>query len=406
MNFREAVSIAMESLQVNRLRSALTLLGIVIGVMTVIVVISFISGLNSFVADEVFDLGGDVFIINRTPNIVIDPDEWNTIRQRKNLLLVDANAVREYCTDCLAVGARLASTAQVKYGREFLLTTQVRGITPEVPEILAENLEAGRTITDYDVRHSVRITVVGADVVDNLFPFVDPIGKTLLVNNREFEIVGVGEREGSLMGQSRDNWVAIPITSFQRMWGARRSVRIYAKANGEERIESAADQARMILRVRRHVDFADDDDFAISTNETFLQIWANISRTFFAVTVAIASISLVVGGIVVMNIMLASVTERTREIGIRKATGARRADILHQFLIESATLALVGGVVGVVLAIAIATGVSALTGLPSAIEWWTILLGIVVSTSVGLFFGIWPAMKAARLDPIAALRGE
>ena len=406
MNFREAVSIAMESLQVNRLRSALTLLGIVIGVMTVIVVISFISGLNSFVADEVFDLGGDVFIINRTPNIVIDPDEWNTIRQRKNLLLVDANAVREYCTDCLAVGARLASTAQVKYGREFLLTTQVRGITPEVPEILAENLEAGRTITDYDVRHSVRITVVGADVVDNLFPFVDPIGKTLLVNNREFEIVGVGEREGSLMGQSRDNWVAIPITSFQRMWGARRSVRIYAKANGEERIESAADQARMILRVRRHVDFADDDDFAISTNETFLQIWANISRTFFAVTVAIASISLVVGGIVVMNIMLASVTERTREIGIRKATGARRADILHQFLIESATLALVGGVVGVVLAIAIATGVSALTGLPSAIEWWAILLGIVVSTSVGLFFGIWPAMKAARLDPIAALRGE
>ena len=406
MNFREAVSIAMESLQVNRLRSALTLLGIVIGVMTVIVVISFISGLNSFVADEVFDLGGDVFIINRTPNIVIDPDEWNTIRQRKNLLLDDANAVREYCTDCLAVGARLASTAQVKYGREFLSTTQVRGITPEVPEILAENLEAGRTITDYDVRHSVRVTVVGADVVDNLFPFVDPIGKTLLVNNREFEIVGVGEREGSLMGQSRDNWVAIPITSFQRMWGARRSVRIYAKANGEERIESAADQTRMILRVRRHVDFADDDDFAISTNETFLQIWANISRTFFAVTVAIASISLVVGGIVVMNIMLVSVTERTREIGIRKATGARRADILHQFLIESATLALVGGVVGVVLAIAIATGVSALTGLPSAIEWWTILLGIVVSTSVGLFFGIWPAMKAARLDPITALRHE
>ena len=406
MNFREAVSIAMESLQVNRLRSALTLLGIVIGVMTVIVVISFISGLNSFVADEVFDLGGDVFIINRTPNIVIDPDEWNTMRQRKNLLLDDANAVREYCTDCLAVGARLASTAQVKYGREFLSTTQVRGITPEVPEILAENLEAGRTITDYDVRHSVRVTVVGADVVDNLFPFVDPIGKTLLVNNREFEIVGVGDREGSLMGQSRDNWVAIPITSFQRMWGARRSVRIYAKANGEERIESAADQTRMILRVRRHVDFADDDDFAISTNETFLQIWANISRTFFAVTVAIASISLVVGGIVVMNIMLVSVTERTREIGIRKATGARRADILHQFLIESATLALVGGVVGVVLAIAIATGVSALTGLPSAIEWWTILLGIVVSTSVGLFFGIWPAMKAARLDPITALRHE
>jgi putative ABC transport system permease protein len=406
MNLREAVTVALDSLRVNRLRSALTLLGIVIGVMTVIVVISFISGLNSFVADEVFDLGGDVFIINRTPNIVINPDEWNTIRQRKNLLLDDADAVRDRCTDCLAVGAQLNSTAQVKYGREFLPNTQVRGITPEVPEILAENLKAGRYVTDYDVRHTGRVAVVGADIVDNLFPFVDPIGKTLRVNSREFEIVGVGERQGSLLGRSRDNWVAIPITSFQRMWGTRRSVRIYAKANGEQLIEPAADQARMILRVRRHVAYADDDDFAISTNETFLQLWANISRTFFAVTVAIASISLVVGGIVVMNIMLVSVTERTREIGIRKAVGARRVDILRQFLIESATLALVGGIVGVVLAITIATGVSALTRLPSSIEWWTILLGMFVSTGVGLFFGIWPAMKAARLDPITALRYE
>ncbi len=406
MDLGEAISIALESLRVNRLRSALTLLGIVIGVMTVIVVISFISGLNTFVTDEVFDLGGDVFIINRTPDIVIDPDDWNTIRQRKNLLLDDANAVREGCTACQAVGARLTSTAQVKYGREFLSTTQVKGITPEVPEILVENLEAGRYVTDYDVRHSGRVSVVGADVVDNLFPFVDPVGKTLRINNRQFEIVGVGERQGSLMGRSRDNWVVIPITSFQRMWEARRSVQIYAKADSEESIRPATDQARTILRVRRHVAYGDDDDFAISTNETFLELWANISRTFFAVTVAIASISLLVGGIVVMNIMLVSVTERTREIGIRKATGARRVDILRQFLIESATLSMVGGIVGVVLAIAIATGASALTGLPSSIEWWAIVLGIVVSTGVGLFFGIWPAMKAARLDPIAALRHE
>ena len=233
MDLGEAISIALESLRVNRLRSMLTLLGIVIGVMTVIVVISFISGLNTFVTDEVFDLGGDVFIINRTPDIVIDPDDWNTIRQRKNLLLDDANAVREGCTACQAVGARLTSTAQVKYGREFLSTTQVKGITPEVPEILVENLEAGRYVTDYVVRHSGRVSVVGADVVDNLFPFVDPVGKTLRINNRQFEIVGVGERQGSLMGQSPDNWVVIPITSFQRMWGARRSVRIYAKTDSE-----------------------------------------------------------------------------------------------------------------------------------------------------------------------------
>ena len=180
--------------------------------------------------------------------------------------------MREGCTACQAVGARLTSTAQVKHGREFLSTTQVRGITPEVPEILVENLEAGRYVTDYDVRHSGRVSVVGADVVDNLFPFVDPVGKTLRINNRQFEIVGVGERQGSLMGQSPDNWVVIPITSFQRMWGARRSVRIYAKADSEESIRPATDQARTILRVRRHVAYGDDDDFAISTNETFLEL--------------------------------------------------------------------------------------------------------------------------------------
>ena len=406
MNIGEAIRIALESLRVNRLRSSLTLLGIVIGVMTVITVISFVSGLNAFVAEEVFDLGGDVFIINRTPPIVMDPTDWNTIRQRKNLLLDDTDAVRENCKDCLMVGGRLASRAQVKYGRQFIDNTEVRGITPEVPEILSENLEDGRNVTDYDVRHNRRVAVAGADIVDNLFPFVDPIGKMLLVNNREFEIVGVGERQGSLMGQSRDNWIAIPISSFQRIWGPRRSVRIYAKADGEESIEPAADQARAVLRARRHVGYADEDDFSIATNQTFLELWANISRTFFAVTVAIASISLVVGGIVVMNIMLVSVTERTREIGIRKATGARRTDIFRQFLIESATLALVGGIVGVLLAIAIATSVSALTGMPSAIEWWAVMLGLAVSTGVGLFFGIWPAMKAARLDPITALRYE
>jgi putative ABC transport system permease protein len=190
------------------------------------------------------------------------------------------------------------------------------------------------------------------------------------------------------------------------MWGARRSIRIFAKADGEENIEAAADQTRMVLRTRRHVAYNADDDFSIATNDTFLELWANISQVFFAVTVAIASISLVVGGIVVMNIMLVSVTERTREIGIRKATGARRIDIMLQFLVESATLALVGGVIGVTLAIVIATSVSAATQLPSSIEWWSVLLGLTVSTSVGLFFGIWPAKKAANLDPITALRYE
>ena len=407
MNFREAVWIALSSLRVNRLRSVLTLLGIVIGVMTVITVISFISGLNGFVAEEVFNLGADVFVVNRTPNVVINEEDWIAARKRKNLYLEDADAIRDLCTKCAAVGAQLTAGARVKSGREFIDgSTQIKGLTPEIPAILGEDLATGRSITDYDVRHHRLVAVIGTDIVDNLFPFVDPIGKRLTVNGRNFEIVGIGEKLGSLVGQSRDNWVQIPITAFQRMWGARRSVRIFAKANGDENIEAAADQARMVLRTRRHVAYNADDDFSIATNDTFLELWANISQVFFAVTVAIASISLVVGGIVVMNIMLVSVTERTREIGIRKATGARRIDIMLQFLVESATLALVGGVIGVMLAIVIATSVSAATELPSSIEWWSVLLGLTVSTSVGLFFGIWPAKKAANLDPITALRYE
>ena len=406
MNLREAVWIALSSLRVNRLRSVLTLLGIVIGVMMVITVISFISGLNNFVAEEVFNLGADVFVINRTPAVAINEEDWIAARKRKNLYLEDAEAVRDLCTECTAVGAQLTAGARVKSGREFVDGTQIKGLTPEIPAILGENLASGRAINDYDVRHSRFVSVIGTDIVDNLFPFVDPIGKKLRVNGREFEIVGIGEKLGSIVGQSRDNWVQIPITVHQRMWGARRSVRIYGKANGEQNVEAAQDQARMVLRTRRHVAYNADDDFSIVTNDTFLELWANISQVFFAVTVAIASISLVVGGIVVMNIMLVSVTERTREIGIRKATGARRVDIMLQFLVESATLSLVGGVIGVLLAVVIATAVSAATELPSSIEWWAVLLGLTVSTTVGLFFGIWPARKAANLDPIAALRYE
>jgi putative ABC transport system permease protein len=406
MQLFEALRIALESLRVNRLRSALTLLGVVIGVMTVITVVSFISGLNSFVAEEVFNLGADVFIITRAPEININRDDLDEIRQRENLYLDDAAAVREVCTRCRAVGAHLASTAQVKYRHDSLTGIQIRGRTPEVPEILNEEIADGRSLTPSDVTHGRRVCVIGIDVAEALFPFVDPIGKRLRINNREFEVVGVGERQGAVMGQSRDGWVMIPITAFQRIWGARRSVTIYAKAESEQDIGRAADQARTVLRARRHVSYADDDDFSLSTNDTFLELWGSVSQTFFAVTVAIASISLLVGGIVVMNIMLVSVTERTREIGVRMAIGARRSDVLSQFLIESATLTLVGGVIGILLGIGLATGVSQITGLPATVRWWSVTLGLLVSTAVGLFFGIWPARRAASLDPIAALRHE
>jgi putative ABC transport system permease protein len=405
MNFREAILLALSSLRANRLRSLLTLLGIVIGVMTVIAVVSFISGLNDYVAQRIFNLGPDVFLVNRMPFVTVSVEDFVESQKRKNLSLEDLEAVRRACLLCRSVGGSVNVRAQVKYGRQFL-DSSIQGYTAEVPAILGNELESGRFLTEYDIDHARSVCVIGADIVDNLFPFVDPIGRTITVNDRAFEVIGVGKRQGTVVGQSRDNWVTIPITLHQRMWGSRRSIQIYAKAVNESILDRAQDQARLALRARRHVAYKANDDFSIGTNQNFLQIWANISRAFFAVTIGIASISLLVGGIVVMNIMLVSVTERTSEIGIRKALGARSRDIMLQFLVESATLALVGGIIGILLGCSIAVIAAWLTPLPAAIKWWAISLGLLVSTAVGLFFGIYPAKRAANLDPIVALRHE
>ncbi len=405
MNFAEAVFIALSSLRANRLRSLLTLLGIVIGVMAVIAVISIISGLNDYVAGKIFNLGPDVITVSRMSPVISSLDEWVDNQKRKNLYADDMVAIRAACSDCKSAGAAVNARARVKFGRDYV-DSQIQGYTSEVASILGTELSGGRLLTEYDIDHARNVCVIGSDIVDNLFPFVDPIGKTLIIDDRPFEVIGVGTKQGSVLGQSRDNWAMIPFTLHQKMYGARRSVTIYAKALDEKHLPAAESEIRLTLRARRHLTYNSKDDFALNTNDNFLQIWANISRAFFAVTIGIASISLIVGGIVVMNIMLVSVTERTREIGIRKAAGARRHDILIQFLVESATLALVGGIIGVLLGSSIALTISWLSPLPASIKWWAVALGLAVSTSVGLFFGIYPATKAANLDPIVALRYE
>jgi putative ABC transport system permease protein len=406
VNFAEAVLIALSSLRANRLRSLLTLLGIVIGVMAVIAVVSIISGLNDYVASKIFNLGPDVITITRMPPVITSFDEFVESQKRKNLYISDMEAIRAACSDCKAVGASVNARARVKFARDYVDNVDIRGFTAETPAIRGYELQAGRFLTEYDVDHVRNVCVIGSDIADALFPFVDPIGKTLIVDDRPFEVIGVGTKQGSVLGQSQDNWAIIPLSMHQRMYGARRSVNIYAKAKDEVHVAAAESEIRLTLRARRHLSYSAKDDFALNTNDNFLAIWANISRAFFAVTIGIASISLVVGGIVVMNIMLVSVTERTREIGIRKATGARRHDILVQFLVESSTLALVGGIIGVLLGASVALGISWLTPLPASIKWWAVVLGLTVSTTVGLFFGIYPATKAANLDPIVALRYE
>ena len=405
MNFAEAILIALSSLRANRLRSLLTLLGIVIGVMAVIAVVSIISGLNDYVATKIFNLGPDVLTVSRMAPVITSFDDWVENQKRKYLYMRDMDAVVAACSNCKAVGASVNSRGQVKFGREYV-DSQIQGYTADTATILGTDLDGGRLISQYDVDHARNVCVIGSDVVDTLFPNVDAIGKTLTIDDRPFEVVGVGLKQGSVLGQSRDNWVIVPLTLHQKMYGARRSITIYAKALDEKHIPAAESEIRLALRARRHVAYSANDDFALNTNDNFLQIWANISQTFFAVTIGIASISLIVGGIVVMNIMLVSVTERTREIGIRKAAGARRRDILIQFLVESATLAMVGGIIGILLGASIAISVAYLTPLPASIKWWAVALGLGVSTSVGLFFGIYPATKAANLDPIVALRYE
>ncbi|MFI5174304.1 MAG: ABC transporter permease [Terriglobia bacterium] len=397
---------SLESLRASKMRSILTLVGIVIGVMTVIAVVSIINGLNSYVATKIFNLGADVFILSKSPNVILNIDDWTEAQKRKDITLEDFEAVRTACEHCSLIGAATSRRGMVRYSEQFLRDVSISGWSAAMPEILDIDIAYGRELTESDSDHKARLCVVGTDIVDNLFPSVDPLGKEVKVDDEPYLIVGVAKKLGSTLGQSRDNFVMIPITSHLKQYGPRRSLRIFAKSYGESTLDVAQDEVRLVMRARRHVPYLKKDDFSIETNQTFLEIWNNISRAFFLVTVVIASISLIVGGVVIMNIMLVSVTERTREIGIRKAIGARRHDILLQFLIESSTLSLVGGLWGIGVGVLIAKVVSWVTPLPSAIELWSVVMGLVISTSIGLFFGIYPATRAAKLDPIVALRYE
>ncbi|HUK46418.1 MAG TPA: ABC transporter permease [Terriglobales bacterium] len=408
MHTLEAIRLSLQSLWANKLRSALTLLGVVIGVAAVIAVVTFTSGINGYVAEKVFNLGADVFIISKVSPVITNIDQLLEGQKRKDLTLEDYDAVLQACHQCTMVGASILNpTGHVKYGEQSITDTWVRGMTPSMWEIFNLDLAAGRTLNQNDLNNRSNVAVIGTDVVDTLFPGVDPLGKEVRVEGQIYRVIGTGVKQGTTLGQSRDNYVAIPITTYEKQFGSHNSIRISGKANGiGSQLDSAIDEARAILRARRHDLPGQPDSFTAETNASFLSLWSNLSGTFFITMVVIAAISLIVGGIVIMNIMLVSVTERTREIGIRKAMGARRQDVLLQFLIESGIMALVGGVVGVLFGIGLAKGITALIGMPSSVKLWAVAAALVVSSSVGVFFGVYPAKRAARLDPIAALRFE
>ncbi len=407
MNTKEAFLIALQSLWANKLRSVLTLLGVVIGVASVIAVVTLVNGANRYVATKVNSYGADVFTISQVPGLVTDYNEYVKDQKRKIISMDEYRAVQSDCTFCRQVGAMQAATGKIVYGSQSSTDTTIRGYTALMPEMQNLNIIEGRSFTQADEEHAAHVALIGYDIYENLLKFEDPLGKEIRVDGVPYTIIGLGEKQGKTLGQSQDNWVAVPLTSYQKTYGTMSSVIIYVKAgSGAAAMESASDQARVIMREMRHNGPGQEDSFTLETSDALVGLWNQISGSFEAVAVAVAAISLVVGGIVIMNIMLVSVTERTREIGVRKALGARRADVLKQFLLESATMALVGGAVGVVGGVGVAKLVTVLLDFPSSIALWSVFAGLGVAISVGVFFGVYPARKAANLDPIVALRSE
>jgi putative ABC transport system permease protein len=407
MQWIEAFRLAMQSLWANKLRSMLTLLGVIIGVASVITVVTLTNGAKQFVTSKLNTYGAATVTVNKMPDNFMTIEEYMEFQKRKDVLYDDYRAILEECTLCASVGAQRTSVGKVVYGKESTTDTSIRGWTWTMPAISNQNITVGRIFTQTEDEHATHVAIVGADIVDNMLGAGDPLGKEIRVDGSPYTVIGVGEAQGKMFGSSMDNWVSIPLTAYLHQYGTHATMTVYVDAGGGGSVmDNVMDQLRTIMRTQRHLAPGAKDSFTIDTSATFQDLLGNILNNFGAVVAAIASISLVVGGIVIMNIMLVAVTERTREIGVRKALGAKRNDILRQFLIESSTLSALGGVMGILLGIGLAKAVTLAISFPSSVELWSVIASLFVATAVGLFFGIYPAHKAAQLDPITALRAE
>jgi putative ABC transport system permease protein len=404
---REAFWVALEALRAHKLRSFLTLLGVVIATTTLIVVMSIINGMNLYIADHIANLGANVFVVSHY-QWAQGYEAWLKARRRnKPITNEEFDLLRDNLRGYKNIGATddmWSDNNSARYQGHTLYNEDIAGVTPSMIDIGSQKVESGRYITESDYQHEAMVCFIGHDLVDEFFSNVDPLGKEVLVNDLPFQVVGVAEKIGSTFGESQDNFVIIPLTTYRKFFVPRPSLDINVQAYDSQQMMVLEDEARALLRARRHVPYHEDDTFGINASQTIMALWDRLMGSIFAVTIGIVAVFMVVGGIVIMNIMLASVTERTHEIGIRKSLGARRRDILAQFVIESIVMSGVGGAIGVVLSFMVSAIVD---------HYWTstvpvraVLVGLALSTSVGLFFGIYPASQAAKLDPIEALRTE
>lgn len=403
--FFEYAGVALDSLRANKLRSFLTLLGIIIGVTSIVVVITVLEGLDRYWQEKISNFGPNTFVVTQYP-ILTDPDEFfKALRRNPEVHREDAVAIEKYCTACDQVGIETHKEAMVRYGAQSVEQVDMSGITPNILEIETYDVDSGRIILSWEEDHAQPVAFIGWDVLEKLFPTIDPIGKQIQIDGHWFTVVGVAAKRGTVFGFSRDNFVKIPLSRFEKMYGSRRSSNISVKALPGQ-LSKAEDQSRLVMRTRHHLEFNDQDDFGLLTSEGVNKLFDDLTRVIFSVILFITGISLVVGGIVIMNIMLVAVVERTKEIGVRKAVGARQSDIVNQFMVEAVVLCCAGGLIGVVIAWGVSWLLGTLTGLPTTFPLWAPFLAFALCSIIGVFFGIYPARRAGQLDPIEALRAE